>query len=83
MFLSPVFKQIFVNTCKSRLSLYETNGAEGAARGAALGAGFYSSEKEAGQKLKPIRTVEPDHAKADEVADHFEKWKSQLAAAHF
>ena len=83
MFLSPVFQQIFVNTCKSRLSLYETNGAEGAARGAALGAGFYSSEKEAGQKLKPIRTVETDHAKADEVADHFEKWKSQLAAAHF
>ncbi|NQV73206.1 carbohydrate kinase [bacterium] len=83
MFLSPFFQHIFVNTCKTSLSLYETNGAEGAARGAALGAGYYSSEKEAAEKLKPVRTVEPDHAKADEVADHFGKWKSHLAAAHF
>ena len=43
MFLSPLFREAFATVTGARLELYETNGAQGAARGAGVGAGVYRS----------------------------------------
>ena len=80
MFLSPVFQQMFVDVTGLELELYLTNGAEGAARGAALGTGYYSSAQQAFEKLKPVRSVEPQRQLHDTYADMYESWKAGLVA---
>lgn len=49
MFLSPVFRRIFVALTGVPLELMDADGALGAAKGAAVGAGYYSGVKEAFQ----------------------------------
>ncbi len=46
LFLSEIFRNTFVNALGLPLQLFDTNGAEGAARGAAVGANLYSSVEE-------------------------------------
>ena len=58
MFLSPLFREAFVNTIGARLELYDTDGAKGAALGAGVGAGIYGSFEEAFKGLKIIRVEE-------------------------
>jgi xylulokinase len=78
MFLSPVFREAFVNTISARLELYETDGAKGAALGAGVGAGIYASFKEAfaGLKLKSLEEV--DVNKVDAYAEAYHIWKRNL-----
>ncbi len=78
MFLSPVFREIFVNTTGSVLELYETDGSGGAARGAGLGAGVYKNYKEAFVGLKKITTVEPTAKLKSVYKEVYEKWKKIL-----
>jgi xylulokinase len=78
MFLSPVFREIFVNTTGNLLELYETDGSGGAARGAGLGAGAYKTYKEAFAGLKKISTLEPDKKLLSEYKEVYEKWKKVL-----
>lgn len=59
MFLSPLFREAFVNTTRARLELYDTDGAKGAALGAGVGAGLYESFEEAFKGLRIIRAEEP------------------------
>jgi hypothetical protein len=47
LFLSPVFRQTLATISGATIELYDTDGAAGAARGAAVGAGLYGSVKEA------------------------------------
>ncbi len=47
MFLSPIFRETLANCTGVGIELYETDGAQGAARGAAVGAGLYASFREA------------------------------------
>ena len=56
MFLSPLFREAFVNTIGARLELYDTDGATGAALGAGVGASVYSSFTEAFKGLKMIKS---------------------------
>jgi xylulokinase len=51
MFLSPLFRKTFVNMNKVILELYDTDGAQGAARGAGIGAGVFTSTSEAFEGL--------------------------------
>jgi xylulokinase len=46
MLLSPLFREALTGVTGCTLELYRTDGATGAARGAALGAGFYRSPSE-------------------------------------
>ncbi|SHL81756.1 xylulokinase [Hymenobacter psychrotolerans] len=59
MFLSPLFREAFVNSGNLELELYNTDAAQGAARGAGIGAGVYASAAEAFNGLERILTVEP------------------------
>jgi len=78
MFLSPLFREAFVQTTGSRLELYNTDGALGAARGAGIGAGIYADEKEAFGGLEKIEVSEPDPAKQSAYAEAYGRWAEKL-----
>jgi xylulokinase len=78
MFLSPLFREAFVNTIEARLELYDTDGAKGAAIGSAIGAGMFSSFEEAFRGLKVIRSEEPDKKLQAPYTDAYSKWLHQL-----
>jgi len=78
MFLSPLFRDAFVQTTGLQLELYETDGAAGAARGAGLGAGIYHSTEEAFGGLSKIDVIEPDDKKQSAYSDAYERWLEKL-----
>ncbi len=78
MFLSPLFREAFVNTIGARLELYDTDGAKGAALGAGVGAGVYKTFPEAFRGLKMIRYEEPDKNKSQQYTATYQLWKTQL-----
>jgi xylulokinase len=78
MFLSPVFREAFVNTLDARLELYNTDGSRGAALGAGVGAGIYKSHQEAFKGLKLIDAQEPDRNKKDLYSQAYQRWKKIL-----
>ena len=78
MFLSPVFREAFVNTTGISLELYDADGAEGAARAAAYGAGFYPTLEDAFENLRPIDHILPSPALADQYQSAYKKWKEGL-----
>lgn len=77
MFLSPVFREAFVNTIGAPLELYNTDGATGAAIGAGIGAGIFDFT-DAFKGLQTIRVENPDHDKRANYQVAYSKWKSQL-----
>lgn len=77
LFLSETFRHIFVNVTGVKLELYQTDGAAGAARGAALGAGFFSDAAEAFSTLKRLEVIEPDSNQAAVYNELFRNWKKQ------
>ncbi len=78
LFLSPLFRQTLSTLCDVRIELYNTDGALGAARGAALGAGFYQSKEEAFSSLKRVETVEPIGSDIEALEAAYSRWKSEL-----
>lgn len=78
MFLSPVFREAFVNTIGAPLELYNTDGATGAALGAGIGAGIFESPEVAFKGLKTIRVETPVDSLAMQYQAAYTKWKLQL-----
>jgi xylulokinase len=78
MFLSPVFRNVFVNTTGISLELYETDGSQGAARGAGMGAGIFESDDEAFRTLKQVKSTVPDPEKQKHYSDIYKNWKEKL-----
>jgi xylulokinase len=78
MFLSPVFRDAFATVTGALVELYDTNGAQGAARGAGVGAGLYPGAKEAFRGMKPVQTVEPDVSHRDAYARAYDRWEEAL-----
>lgn len=54
LFKSPVFREIFAEIARVNLDLYSSDGATAAARGAALGAGFWSNTNQMAEGLECI-----------------------------
>ncbi|RYY04542.1 MAG: carbohydrate kinase [Gammaproteobacteria bacterium] len=81
MFLSDVFTQAFANTTQAAVELFETDGAEGAARAAAIGSGFYASPKEAFSGLTRLDVVEPKQALSAQYQDAYQHWVALLPKA--
>jgi xylulokinase len=80
MFLSPLFAQVFATVTGARVELFETDGSEGAARGAGLGAGLFKDAREAFRGLEVRQSVEPESRLASAYADLYGGWKQRLAA---
>ena len=60
LFLSPLFREILSSLTSTAINLYNSDGADGAARGAGLGCGFYKSWQEAFSGLEVTAESEPD-----------------------
>ncbi|HOV38334.1 MAG TPA: FGGY family carbohydrate kinase [Spirochaetales bacterium] len=81
MFLSPLFRSVFTAVTGAELFLYETDGAEGAARGAGIGAGLFRSTTEAfhGLQLKTSEKAEPEMI--SRYGEVYATWKAHLEKA--
>ncbi|MCU0447001.1 MAG: FGGY family carbohydrate kinase [Microscillaceae bacterium] len=78
MFLSPLFREAFVNVIGCKLELYDTDGAQGAARGAGVGIGFYTDFAQAFQSLKCLEALEPQTWQQTAYQEAFQKWLAAL-----
>lgn len=78
MFQSPLFRQTLCGVSSARVELYETDGSVGAAKGAGIGLGLYSTPREAFNTLRKTLTVEPVAADAAAYADAYARWKTEL-----
>ncbi len=78
MFLSPVFREVFASTCGVTVELFDTDGSQGAARGAGLGAGIFRSRKEMFKGLKRIDVIGPDAGLSKLYAKIYGIWKKNL-----
>lgn len=78
MFLSPLFREAFVNSIGARVELYDTDGAKGAALGAGVGAKVYTSFNDAFAGLKLISAEDPDKNKTDAYHSAYNNWKIKL-----
>lgn len=78
MFLSPIFRDTFASVSGATVELYNTDGAQGAARGAGLGVGYYKNREEAFVGLAALQTIEPDTARAEAYQEAYGRWKDSL-----
>ena len=78
MFLSPIFRKTFVHMNKVVLELYDTDGAQGAARGAGIGVGLFKTEGEAFEGLELLETLEPNQHFYEPYEEVYSHWKNQL-----
>ncbi len=81
MFLSPVFRETFANVSQAVVELYNTDGAQGAARGAGLGLGYYKNREETFHGLSTNRIIEPDAAKTEQTREAYRLWKARFDKA--
>lgn len=79
MFLSPLFRDTLAGITGATIELYNTDGSVGAARGAALGAGYYASFAEAFGNLKIVETIEPNLLNKAQYDEAYHNWKTLLA----
>ena len=78
MFLSPLFRQAFAAISGATIELYRTDGAEGAARGAGIGASVFSDPEEAFSSLECLETVTPPEREVTAYADAYSRWAEGL-----
>ncbi|MDB5157947.1 MAG: carbohydrate kinase [Mucilaginibacter sp.] len=75
LFLSDLFAQTFVNATGIPVELYHNDGSVGAALGAGIGAGIFTSPAEAFKQMHPLQLIEPTSTAFEPV---YQEWKSLL-----
>lgn len=78
MFLSPIFRKTLSTLSGAVIELYNTDGSIGAARAAAMGAGFYSFFKDAFNGLHVVAREEPNASMKPACEDAYLKWRDAL-----
>ena len=81
MFLSPVFRDAFTNVTGVKVELYNTDGSQGAARGAGVGAGVYGSFEEAFRGLRAVESIYPEDPKTAAYREAYGHWILTLEKA--
>ena len=76
MFQSKIFRDTLAGVSGATIELYDTDGSVGAAKGAGIGAGIYTDNREAFASLERLEVILPDHQEQYRAA--YEKWKSYL-----
>jgi len=74
MFLSPVFREAFATVTDAVVELYNTDGSQGAARGAGIGAGIYKTPEEAFAGLERKAFIEPEYKLLSAYRKAYENW---------
>lgn len=86
MFLSPLFAQTFATVTDTVVELYNTDGSQGAARGAGLGAGIYPDYAACFAGLACTRTIRPEQELQATYEQVYQRWRTllqqQLDARH-
>jgi len=80
MFLSPIFANAFAAVTQTKIELYNTDGSQGAARGAGIGAGVYKDFTQAFAGLKATSFTEPDQAIIPAYTQAYQLWRAVLDA---
>ncbi len=75
MFLSPIFRDTIAGISGATIELYNTDGSIGAARGAGIGCGLYSSTNEAFNGLTKLEEITPDLQNKTAYREAYEQWK--------
>jgi xylulokinase len=78
MFLSKTFSETIAGVLNAPIELYNTDGAQGAARGAGIGAGLYKDPKKAFTGLKVEATIEPKKETAAAYKAAYGQWVKAL-----
>lgn len=78
MFLSPIFGKSLATLTGATIELYNTDGSQGAARAAAIGAGIYFSFEEAFGGLTVVDRIVPDPELLPELEKSYAGWKELL-----
>jgi xylulokinase len=79
MFLSPLFGEAFAAVSGASVELYSTDGSQGAARGAGIGAGLYT-ERSAFEGLKIVKALEPNRELSGAYEEAYAGWCGALRA---
>jgi xylulokinase len=77
MFLSPVFCRTLASVAGVTIELYNTDGAQGAARAAAVGAGIVPHLQDAFKGLAALQRIEPETNK-DDYLEAYSRWLAPL-----
>jgi xylulokinase len=78
MFLSPVFRESLAGLSGAVIELYDTDGSQGAAKGAGIGCGYYSSFESAFSSLRKIMVIEPSELNRNKYQEAYERWLKEL-----
>ena len=78
MFLSPIFREAFASVTEAVIELYDTDGSQGAARGAGIGSGVYATPDEAFVGLSAVATIEPDTKYIPRYREAYQQWLTVL-----
>lgn len=80
MFLSPLFAEAFATVTGATVELYNTDGSQGAARGAGIGSGIYRNTKEAFVGLDCKKVVRPNPKARSAYQEAYARWLGVLEA---
>lgn len=78
LFLSPLFRSTLATLCDASIELFNTDGSLGAARGGALGAGYYKTPEEAFATLTKVESVSPVPEWKEALEQAYQNWKAEL-----
>jgi len=78
LFQSDLFCRTFATLSGATIELMNTDGAQGAGRGAGVGIGFYDTIDDAFVGLDPVRTIEPDDALRAPLHETYSRWTDVL-----
>jgi xylulokinase len=78
MFKSELFAEVFATVSQARVELYNTDGSQGAARGAGIGAGIYRDFSEAFANLNVIKSIAPNPQLKHVYEKSYSEWKDIL-----
>jgi xylulokinase len=76
MFKSSLFAETFATVANNTVELYNTDGAQGAARGAGIGAGIYKKPEDAFANLSVVKRIEPNAKLSAQYAEAYAHWVS-------
>jgi len=78
MFLSPLFAKAFATVTGATVELYNTDGSQGAARGAGIGKGIYRNTRQAFSGLDCKKTIRPDRKMQSAYQEAYGRWQEAL-----
>ncbi len=81
LFKSRLFRRIFSSAVGARLLVFGTDGSQGAARGAGVGAGLYRTPEEAAGRLDVLDEIRPDPDLAARYEETYRRWRRAMDAS--